>query len=97
MYKNNIQYYVCAEMNDNSSVPNLTHSYVSSCKVTSPLDCIRIKEIIKRMIDDGEKILDCRLIPNGYEILIERQCRLNKYDIIKATPGSGRCGLAFSN
>jgi len=92
-------------MNDNLLVYNLTHPCISSCRVTSPFDCIRIKEIIKeiikKMIDDSErrsrKILDCRLIPNGYEILIERHCRLNKYDIIKVTPGSGLCGLAFSN
>ena len=88
-------------MSDNPLVYNLTHPCVSSCRITSPFDCIRIKEIIKKMIDDSErssrKILDCRLIPNGYEILIERQCRLNKYDIIKVTPGSGLCGLAFSN
>lgn len=84
-------------MNDIPLVFNLSHSYISSCKITSPLDCIRIKEIIKKIIGDGEKILDCRSIPNGYEILIERQCRINKYDIIKATLGSGLYGFAFSN
>lgn len=72
-------------------------TYIVSRKITSPLECILLEKIIKEMIDDGEKIIGCQLIPNGYEILIERQCRSEIHGpvIIRTTPGS--VGLAFSN
>lgn len=49
---------------------NLSQSYIKSIEITQPEQCINLENIIKKLIDDGENVIDCRLIRNGYEILI---------------------------
>jgi hypothetical protein len=80
---------------------SLQQSYIASYHVTNPFDCIRIKDIVKQMIDHGEKIIDHRVGRGGYEILIERLCdpgskSVNQYNVVRVNAKSGTIGLAFS-
>lgn len=57
---------------------NYFNNFISTTKiysyvVTDPINCILIEQTVKEIEMCGRKVIDIRLIPDGYEILAEEQ------------------------